>query len=548
MIKLAAALPAMALCALIPSLAAQSANDYVSAGRTYLAGTNLSAANLSFSNAVALSPQHPAANVFYAATRLLVLPSEPAGGNFLSRLGMPSAGRDLYGWTAGLPADTNGVVLAPEGMSAQETTAMLRTNVLPALVAAGANLAQVTDGQFTLSLSSNETRMASITLDYGDVLMFRAMLHAAEYVLYTIHSWNLDAQFDSIRDLYTSEQLSIERLLADYPNLLTFATTQDLAAARLAFQNSVDRYLEASQFIRSRPGDVIRFFNIDEDSAESEEQFRTALIDLKRSLNGAVPLTMDTNYTVFFASHFSGARSLRSFLPEFRGNSFAMGTLPDPTFGGLIYGIGRQDAEEILAQMVPSIPAIEPGSGMLGPPIQFPILVARGRGYVVQVSSNLRDWADHLAFVSLGGPYGFVDRDASALSRRFYRVVDRTGAMPPPANDAFENRAVIPGMDVPVASYTDNATRQPGELQQGGAGHTVWWSWTAPTSGRTSISASGDEGCWLIGVFTGTAIGGLTPVANGFERLEFDAVAGITYQIAVDTCWDDGGVRVVISR
>src|SRR5437667_9068223 len=58
-----------------------AAVDYVAQGRAYLAATNLVAANNSFSNAVALSPNDPTGNVFYAATRLLVLPLQSAGSN-----------------------------------------------------------------------------------------------------------------------------------------------------------------------------------------------------------------------------------------------------------------------------------------------------------------------------------------------------------------------------------------------------------------------------------------------------------------------------------
>lgn len=241
------------LVALAQPLYAQTADDYVTQGRAFLSATNVVAANNSFSNAVALSANHQTANVLYAATRLLVLPSQPAGSNFLNRIGVPVAGRDIYNWTAKLPTDTNGVPLAPAGVNANESTAILRTNVLPALIAADANLAKVTDTNFTLTLTSNETRIVAVTLDYGDILLFRAMLQGAEYFAYTTYSWNLDAQLAAIRSLYTNEQLSIERMLMDYPNLLTFATTNDLNPAKLAFQNGVDRYMEASQFIRNRP-------------------------------------------------------------------------------------------------------------------------------------------------------------------------------------------------------------------------------------------------------------------------------------------------------
>jgi len=537
------------LLTLMQSLFAQTADDYVTQGRAFLSATNLVAANNSFSNAVALSPNHQTANVFYAATRLLVLPSQPAGSNFLSRIGVPVAGRNIYNWTANLPTDTNGVPLAPVGVNANESTAMLRTNVLPALTAAEANLAKVTDTNFTLALTADETRITATTLDYGDIRLLRAILQAAEYFAYTTYSWNLDTQLAAIRSLYTNDQLSIERVLMDYPNLLTFATTNDLNAAKLAFQNGVDRYMEASQVIRNRSTNVTRLFNHDPGVAANEEKFRLTLTDLKNSLAGSVTLLIETNYTVFMGAHFSGAHSPRSFLPWFRGNGFGLGTLPDSTFGGLIYGLSDQAVDEFLAKYLFPIPTISPIFSNFGGQFQFPINVAKGRGYVIQVSTNLLDWSDYSAFFAFDGRYQFTDQNFVGNARRFYRLVDRTGNMPPPANDSFANRALIPNMNFPVTSYTESASYEPPETNWlSGIGHTVWWTWTSPVSAEVAVLASGGDNCWPISVFTGGSLNGLTQVANGYNEVRFIAQAGVTYQIAVDTCWQDGGVKLVITR
>lgn len=557
-------------------LLAQTADDYVSQGRDFLSATNIVAANGSFSNAVALSPNHETANVFYAITRLMVLPSQPVGSNFLDRIGMPIAGRDIYNWTAKLPTGAHDVPLAPAGVNANESAAILRTNVLPALIAAEANLATVTDTSFVLTLTSNETRIVEVTLDYGDIQMFRAMLQAVEYFAYSTYSWNFDAQLDAIHSLHTSEQLSIERLLMDYPNLLTYATTNDLAAAKLAFQNGVDRYMAASQIIRDRPTDVMRLFNYDAGQAATEEKFRLTLTDLVNSLSTAVTLAVETNYTVFMGAHFSGTHPLRSFLPSFlavdknlavgltdwfttsrtmrtiqsklRGTGFELGTLPDPTFGGLIYGLTGQQVDENLAKYLFPIPTLPPNCGMLGGQFQFPINVAKGRGYVIQASTNLLDWDDCSSFFAVDGSYNFTDQNSLAFPGRFYRVVDRTGNMPPPANDAFDNRAPVSSMNVPVTGYTVNASTEMDEPASGGVGHTVWWSWTSPISAEVAVLASGGGNCWPINIFTGGSLNGLTQVANGWGEIRFYAQAGETYQIAVDTCWQDSGVKLVITR
>src|ERR1017187_8416072 len=115
------------------SVSAQTADDWVNQGRSNLAAHNITAANTNFARALAVNPNHKTANALYAITRVLVLPNQPAGSNFLTRIGFPVAGRNIYGWTSTLPTDTNGLVLAPVGVNANEFTAQLRTNVLPAV-------------------------------------------------------------------------------------------------------------------------------------------------------------------------------------------------------------------------------------------------------------------------------------------------------------------------------------------------------------------------------------------------------------------------------
>ena len=532
------------LLVLTQTLRAQSADEYVSQGRMLLAQSNLAAANNSFFAAVSVAPNDQTANAFYAATRLLVLPSVPSGSNFLGRLGLPDAGRNIYNWTARLPADTNGVPLAPDGVNANEFTAMLRTNILPALIAAEANLAKVTDTNFTLTLAANEIPMVAITLDYGDILMLRAMLQAAQYFAYTTYSWNLDAQLAAIRALHTDDQLSIGRLLKDYPHLLTFATTNDLNAAKLAFQNGVARYLEASLFVRNRSTNVTRLFSYDGGMAHHEEKFRLTLIDLENSLRGPTPLTVNTNYTVFMASHFDGTHSMRSFLPDIHDNGFVLGSLPDLTFGGLFYGINNTDVEQTLAKYMDPIPGISPLFSSVGGQLTFPLHLLKGRGYVVQVSSNLVDWADYAPFVSWTNTYAFVDPGSSSLAHRFYRLKDSTANMPPPSNDNFANRILLTGLGITAFGYVANATVEPGEPNTWSG--TAWWTWTAPTSGRVVVSTVGSQPFPYVLIYTGGSVETLAVIASG--DTPFDAVAGTTYQIQV-MGWgpSPAGVRLTIA-
>jgi hypothetical protein len=295
-------------------LRAQTADILVSQGRAFLAAHDLTNANARFASALAAAPNHSTANVFRAATRLLTLADQPAGKAFLDRLLVAPTNRSPYSWTAELARDTNGTPIAPTNVSAAFLTAFLRTNMLPESLAAGTNLALVTDTNFTLALSSNETTTADVTLDYGDLLLLRASLRFAQYVSYTIYSWNIDVQLTVLRAL-TLDHTSAETFLRQYPNLFTFATTNDLIAARQTFTDGAALYFSASDWIRNRPTNVTRLFNFDGGSAEKEARFRGLLTDLNQSLNGPVVLTSNTNLTVNFGRQFTGARSLRSFFP-----------------------------------------------------------------------------------------------------------------------------------------------------------------------------------------------------------------------------------------
>src|ERR1035441_4823332 len=65
----------------------------------------------------------------------------------------------------------------------------------------------------------------------------------------------------------------------------------------------------------------------------------------------------------------------------------------------------------------------------------------------------------------------------------------------------------------------------------------VWWTWTAPVSGRAVVTVK-DGFDTLIGVYTGTDIANLTTLASAESYtplgVAINAVAGTTYQIAVD--------------
>lgn len=144
--------------------------------------------------------------------------------------------------------------------------------------------------------------------------------------------------------------------------------------------------------------------------------------------------------------------------------------------------------------------------------------------------------------------------DAGGIKMR----LDLGAAYAVPPNDSFANRATLSGSDVTVSGTNVGASFEAigADFEQGEpmhlvtfGGHSVWWTWTAPSSGGVTVttlglSTSGFELDTIAVVYTGNQLGNLQFVAGndedylttpeGDSRVRFNATGGTTYQIAVD--------------
>ena len=118
----------------------------------------------------------------------------------------------------------------------------------------------------------------------------------------------------------------------------------------------------------------------------------------------------------------------------------------------------------------------------------------------------------------------------------------------PPANDNFANAQFISGASTTVNGTNVLATRDSGEpnhLPSGGSlgENTVWYNWTAPSSGQVNMDTCTSSFDTTLAVYTGSALSTLSQVGSDDDscdtpngagsRLSFNATAGTTYQIAV---------------
>jgi hypothetical protein len=113
----------------------------------------------------------------------------------------------------------------------------------------------------------------------------------------------------------------------------------------------------------------------------------------------------------------------------------------------------------------------------------------------------------------------------------------------PPANDNFANAAVLTGLPATTTMATNReATRQTSEPDEteGSGGASVWWNWTAPTSGWVEINTLDSSFDSVLAVYTGSSLTGLNLVEwndeteqNSRSRVKFQAISGTVYRIQV---------------
>ena len=123
-----------------------------------------------------------------------------------------------------------------------------------------------------------------------------------------------------------------------------------------------------------------------------------------------------------------------------------------------------------------------------------------------------------------------------------------------PLNDNFRNRVVITGGNATVSGSLSNATFETGEPFIPGisSGQTAWWTWTAPSNGIVTVSATGTNFFPLLTIYTGNDLSSLSLLASNnylacYEstncgchwrernQITFHVAHEQVYQIAVDS-------------
>ncbi len=133
--------------------------------------------------------------------------------------------------------------------------------------------------------------------------------------------------------------------------------------------------------------------------------------------------------------------------------------------------------------------------------------------------------------------------DQGAIDAFGYLITPST----PPPNDNFANAQVITGTSGTVNGTNAFATKETGEPSHSPDGNpggkSVWYRWTAPGSGSATLNTLASNFDTLLAVYTGSSVDGLVAVVKNddvnpgvvtISSVQFNAVAGTTYQIAID--------------
>jgi hypothetical protein len=178
--------------------------------------------------------------------------------------------------------------------------------------------------------------------------------------------------------------------------------------------------------------------------------------------------------------------------------------------------------------------------------------VVAGQKYALALRTA--DTAQNVWWTETGNPCpeGSLYQGSSVLGSGDWDAIFRVYLLGP-ANDNFADAQTIGGATNSVAGTTNGATRETGEpdhwtLENWDGDHSVWYSWTAPASGSTTIDTCTSNIDSILAVYTGSALDSLSRVAENNNncpsgwgsKVTFDASAGTTYKIAVG---DAGGLR-----
>jgi hypothetical protein len=142
-----------------------------------------------------------------------------------------------------------------------------------------------------------------------------------------------------------------------------------------------------------------------------------------------------------------------------------------------------------------------------------------------------------------GQPYFIAVDGYNAASGAIALTWSQTISSAGPANNAFSAAIALTGASGTTSGTNRLASKETGEPRHAGnaGGASVWWKITPTAASTISVNTAGSSFDTTLGIYTGSAVSGLTTVTSNDDSggtlqsaVSFSASAGTTYYIAVD--------------
>jgi hypothetical protein len=346
------------------TVASVTTTSLITLGKTYLQSHDILKARDQFKLAVDQDATNQEASLLYGVTRVFAIFEQ---GQYANSAGLDSVRKimELSGFSFQSFGLYDTQLDHPKDLPATtpRTGAVLdfvKTNVLPEIAGAIANLGVVTNPSFSSSIAPadiNKYSGQNIYIDYADALVIKSLLNVVQCNLNLLMVYGLDVSLPDI-SAAPDQLLTYKQLLAD-GTVLNIQDAASLGTARTALTNFIDTYQSALTQLSYRRGVAHHLFVVDASALVTDEPVNASfqglsdisnvLTDIRSSLDGPTLFSGDgavQDRTVDLSKFFDAGApiDIRNSLVSCSSGA----VLPDPTIKGL-FPLGFSNYQKFVA-------------------------------------------------------------------------------------------------------------------------------------------------------------------------------------------------------